>query len=181
MHTGGVIVAFSVSAMFLILNEYVPDNNLFSFFKYTLSIPNIPYFIIGIYLANNSVNQFSQQKCYAMLACSIIILICKVCIESAGVHVPMIWRLIFCPLLMISLWGVIPMIQLPSFITALSFPIYLVHYFTIPIIVECAITTDTFIGFFLSYSIMLFCSALVCTFLRRAIPAPIVKVLFGGR
>ena len=67
---GGVLVAFTFSAIFLVFNEYIQDNKLLSFFRYTLSIPNIPYFIMGIYLANNSVNQLSKNKSCAMLACS---------------------------------------------------------------------------------------------------------------
>lgn len=162
-------------------NMMIADNKLLSFLRYTLSIHNIVYFVMGIYLANNSVIQFSRQKYCAMLVCSIIILICKVWTESVGIHVPLIWRLFFCPLLMISLWGLMPMIKLPSCITTLSFPIYLIHYFIISLIIKCNVNTDTSVGFFLSYSIMLLGSAFICAGLRRAMPAPIIKILFGGR
>lgn len=159
----------------------IADNKLISFLRYTLSIHNIVYFVMGIYLSNHSLYILSSRNSFALLLCSILILIIKVYAESTGTTVPMVWRLLFCPLFMIALWSFIPDIKINPKILILSFPIYLIHYFMISIVIRCNIDINYFIGFIFSYIILLLGSAFVCIFIRKYMPKFIQKVLFGGR
>lgn len=177
----GILTMFFISAIFLISLIFIPNNKFFQFFRFSFSVPNLPYFVTGLYLARNNIDVLSKRTSFFLLMMASCILFIKIYLEVIGIQVPMVWRLFFCPLLIVSLWNLIPNISFSPFLTSLSFPIYLIHYFFISVLPIFGCDTNSVMGFFLSYSIMLLGAVLLCIIISRVFSASFVNVLWGGR
>lgn len=64
---------------------------------------------------------------------------------------------------------------------ALAFPIFLIHYFSLIILIKWNVKTDSALGFIGSYAFMLCSSICACLLIRNLIPKKIVSLMLGGR
>ena len=174
---GGYVIA----AVFLCMFEAYPESNLLKFLKYTCSLQNLFYFHIGLIIGKNGFYSISRKWAVIAAVVALLILIFKVFIEFKGFAVPTVWRLIFCPLTLIAFWKLFPEIKINSNIARMSFPIFLVHYFSILILNRLDIDYNRAVEFVGCYTFMICCSLLICVIIKKVLPKRITSVMFGGR
>ncbi|OWV14377.1 acyltransferase [Fibrobacter sp. UWB5] len=176
--TGGG--TFIVAIFFLILSDYNPDLKIIKLLKYTFSIQNLFYFVTGLILSKRNL-LVSQSLAKFAAASAFVILIFKVYFESRGFAIPTIWRLLFCPLTLIAFWKLFPKVNMSENITALAFPIFLLHYFSLIVLTKMNLDYNSAFGFIGGYAFMLISSLCVSFLIRRILPDKIISFMFGGR
>ena len=88
------------------------------------------------------------------------------------------------PFLILSLWYLVPETKAPKWMSSMAFPVYILHYPIIGIVITIAVKRIPFInasGIYVTQWIASFvCSMIACFLMRRFVPR-MAKVLFGGR
>lgn len=166
---------------FLILSDKYPELRVMKFLKFTCSMQNLFYFIAGLILSRK--DDFHIGRGIASIAAivALVILIIKVILDSKGLFIPTVWRLAFCPLTLIAFWKLFPELKIAKNITSLAFPVFLIHYFFLIVLIKWNINTNSAFGFIECYVFMLCSSVCVSLFIRNFFPKKIVSLMFGGR
>ena len=108
---------------------------------------------------------------------------------KSGVGIPVSESMVklghFCvPFLMLSLWYLIPETKAPKWITGMAFPVYILHYPIVGIVVTIFVKRIPFLNvsgrYLMQWITSFVCSMVVCFLMRRFVPRT-AKVLFGGR
>lgn len=59
---GAIIGLWIISFVFLLFEPSLGDNKVYLFLKYTVSLQNMFYFVLGIYLSNHGIPQISKKQ-----------------------------------------------------------------------------------------------------------------------
>ena len=169
-----------MAIIFLILSDCNPDLKIIKLLKYTFSIQNLFYFVAGLIISKRSLH-ISRTWAWVAAVLAFMILILKVVLESRGYFIPTVWRLLFCPLTLVAFWKLFPEMNIGKNSTALAFPIFLIHYFSLIVLQKLNLDCNSGFGFVGSYAFMLGISLCVCALIRKIIPKQITSIMFGGR
>lgn len=188
---GWLLVMF---ALWLIHN-HISNEDVRNFFYKSCSFFGAFFFSCGIYIrrlsyslscnpVDNKLLNFWKSRVFAIasLVLGLVLLILK-CVLSFGAY-PMQTFVgkMFIPFMMYGIWYFIPAVQIPSWLTRCSFPLYLLH---VIFIVLCGVLVRPF-SFtvvqkaLIALSIGVLGSILTAVLLRRFTPK-FASVAFGGR
>lgn len=177
----GVICLWIVSFIFLLFEPSWGDNKVYLFFKYTVSLQNLFYFVIGIYLSKHELPQISKKMSWCSLIFALLILLAKILVESLVCNCSNAWRVVFCPLLLVAFYNMFPIVNVSSKLLKLAFPIFLLHYFMLIPLSHININNNLAYGFVLNYFIMLGGAIGLSICVRAFCPTKVCKILFGNR
>lgn len=178
---GAIIGLWIISLVFLLFEPSLGDNKVYLFLKYTVSLQNMFYFVLGIYLSNHGIPQISKKQTWGVLMFAVLILLAKLFVESFGGNCSNAWRVVFCPLLLIAFYNIFPLVNVTPKILKLAFPVFLLHYFMLIPLSHIPISTSTVYGFALNYLIMLGGAIGLNICIKVFCPAKVYKILFGNR
>jgi fucose 4-O-acetylase-like acetyltransferase len=181
-NSGGVIGAYLIGVVYyLLIGNDVGEKIPFSFFKYSFSLPNLFYFVFGVYASKHKVISLTRRHAYLFLGVAILILLGKTYLHFNGMSSSNIWRMVFCPMALIAFWKLCPDFRVSRFMMSLSFPIYLIHYFLLTYMLDLGFRVNSAYSFIFFYLFLLCLTIIVSLLLKKYLPASLLKVLFGGR
>lgn len=158
------------------------------FFRFFLSFGSMFYYCLGIYLWHYpaSINKTWGYVAF-LLGASLMLTPSATMILHFGyptvirvmVHIGAV--LFF----LVGLWSVMPVVHLPKFLNAVSFPIYLLHMMCLNGIALVCKNLFPYVfsssaGFFVLGAVVVIMSIIVCLLMRKLFPR-ISGILFGGR
>ena len=182
------IIWLTVSFIFLLSQEQIPNENWREFFLWTYSASGVFYFSVGVFIHKHVLvlasNRIVKSSWMAILSgcVGLALLVSKlILVYNSGTFISALGKLSV-PFLMFFVWFFMPSMKMPQWLTSCSFPIFLMH------------------GIFLSYASMVLkrfpFSSLTCSFIQLVVgaSAPILTALilrcfsqkgtvflFGGR
>lgn len=160
-----------------------PDYNYF--FVYGFSLSGLFYFSIGIFIQhkNCSISRKSIALCASILGITLLMLK-ALCFYNAEPCLAVLITM-STPFMLLAVWHFMPATKLPNWLTACSFPIYLMHVLFFPyvgfVLQKLNLTqVSPILPPTINFLVGFFGSILVTIFLRKYLPKT-AKVLFGGR
>lgn len=176
-----VVVVYIVA---LVCSVAILPGRISEFANKFFSVSGLFYFCCGFSLSLLRVNlpRLSRRVAIFLLFGGFFVIALKSYIAFAtGWYCDRWLRLLFVPPILVGPWEVLPAVRLPTWVSSLSFPIYLLH---VPVMFVGGLFftwhTETILGWLAKYVFVLAGSALICWVMKRFSPR-IASVAFGGR
>lgn len=182
-----VVERLGVGALFLafifhLLHNHIPWENLREFFRMGYSAMGIFYFALGIYIQRKTPRGFTSRNAAICLLIGSAILAAKIVFVYNGWKCAVGLGKVSLPFLIYGVWHFMSDARLPNWLTACSFPIFLMHTTWLSNIgvfakhMNCSEVSKGIMGWIGSVSL----SIAATLVLRKSLPG-FASVLFGGR
>ena len=173
-----IVMAFA----FMLVQNHIPNENLRAFFDMAYSASGIFYFSVGIFMYMFNLTRTTKQKAISAGIMGFALLAAKLLFAYKGWRFEMMLGKLSIPFLIYFSWHFATPARLPNWLTACSFPIFLMH--TILFGYCGVIIRRTAIGGLAQNFVVFFCgiagAIAITVILRRFVPK-VATMLFGGR
>ena len=168
------------------------DDRFHLFMRYTFTLGGLSFFYLGMVMRGRgwTFEAGNKKNCVIAFLIGITVLCLSLLIPDVESRSFLICRMIFVPMFLFSLWNLLPTIKLPSWLSSMSFPIFILHILVWRLfgIVESVTHTKSFS--FLRPEDMFdwgvkwaigFCGPILFALSFRKIFPRFARVAFGGR
>ena len=154
---------------------------IFTFQEGLLSIFGVVYFCLGIYLRQNirylSLSRRGGGVILTLIA--VVLLTIRGCPYNNSMYSRIITWLMT-PVMLASVWYLMPSVDLPKFFSSMSFPIYTCHMFAISLLGGILKPQNSAFAY-ASFGVIAILASILFASLLRAIAPRFAKVIWGGR
>lgn len=170
--------------MLLLLNQ-VPDQDVKSFFKWSWSLSGLFYFSVGIFIKYREKLFTSGKTAITAAGVGLILLTIKIILFYNSMRFQTSLGHLVIPFLLYATWHFIPAVKIPDWLTACSFPIFVMHMIPFQYIGLISKRTSVNLAYptlfpTIKFLVGFFGSIAVTLLLRKYLPR-VSKALFGGR
>lgn len=147
-----------------------------------LSLADIFYFAVGIYLRDCKIQIHARPLLIVCAVYGFGFLIARTIVHAYGMEMPFVIGSLFLPAMMYVVWHIMPTSALPKWLTACSFPLYVLHIIIMRP-VEAVLKTSSLNVQIQSILVCIICivvSIIVTNLLRKYLPR-VSNFLFAGR
>jgi len=123
---GLYLALWAISAIW-VLRGWTDEGGIGGFLTYCYSPEGLFYFLSGVYFQRYRAPAVSWKTSVLLTVAGTLMLVIKLALYLRGQPVGVNLNLAITPLLLAGLWGIVPPISLPSFLSGCSFPMYLMH------------------------------------------------------
>ena len=179
---GGVFL-FAIWFSAFLCSVFLSPGAAFEFVDKFLRLDGLFYFCCGLFFSSSrNVPYPSRFVSGVFLVIGLSVVLIKSYVGFAyGWQNDNMARLFFVPPILIGMWALLPVADMPTWVSRLSFPVYLLH---IPILYVGGLAfhfrPECLSGWFFKYAFAILVSVLINFLLRRLVPM-VANVVFGGR